>query len=151
MNRGSKVPGKGDVARALNKLLTRLDGGTQVGPNNDGVPGVFIAFDEAQSLTEPLESHTNQTPLVELCRALQTLQGTSSFSFFLSTTSKVSQFTMLGDIPSLRMNEQEFRRTLPFSDLGFDHLMHDRKVFDKFKTIDAVTSADCVLYMGRPL
>src|SRR6266702_713311 len=151
MNRGSKVSSKDDVARALNKLLTRLNGGTGAGPKNDDVPGVFIAFDEAQSLAGALESHTNRTHFVELRRALQTLQDTSSFSFFLSTTSKVAQFAMPGDVDySLRMNEQEFRPTVPFSDRGFDHLMHDRKIFDRFKTIDDVTSADCVLYMGRP-
>ncbi|KAI9454153.1 hypothetical protein BJY52DRAFT_1225258 [Lactarius psammicola] len=118
---GSKVTvlGKDDVARALNTLLS-----------------VLIASDEAQSLTESLESHINQTPFVELCRALQTRRDTSSFSFFVSTTSKVSQLAMLADIaPSLRMNEQEFRPSLPFSDLRFDHLMHNRKILINSKLL----------------
>ncbi|KAH8988894.1 hypothetical protein EDB92DRAFT_2068305 [Lactarius akahatsu] len=152
----------GEVWRALKMLLSCLDGdnGAQIGPEdenanmNDKFPGVFIAFDEAHSLTQPIEPNEKHTFFIELRRALQALRDTSSFSFFLSTSDKtsISQISMPGNIdPSSRMHETLFRLPLPFSDLGFDHLMRDRKICDAFKTIDDVTSTDCVVHMGRPL
>ncbi|KAH9175335.1 hypothetical protein EDB89DRAFT_2137024 [Lactarius sanguifluus] len=152
----------GDVVRALRMLLSCLDGdidGTQINPRdenanvNDKFPGVFIAFDEAHSLTQLIEPNEKHTFLIELRRALRALLDTSSFSFFLSTSDKtsISQISMPEIDPSSRMPETLFRLPLPFSDLGFDHLMRDRKICDAFKTIDDVTSTDCVVHMGRPL
>ncbi|KAH9082104.1 hypothetical protein EDB83DRAFT_613711 [Lactarius deliciosus] len=148
----------GEVRRALQMLLSCLN--CDNGANANGkLPGVFIAFDEAHSLAQPIELRVESkeknkwTFFIELRRALlEALLDTSSFSFFLSTTSKISQFAMPGEIdPSARMHDKELRSPLPFSDLGFDNLMRDRKIFDTFKTIDDVTSTDCVVHMGRPL
>jgi len=52
---------------------------------------------------------------------------------------------------SHRVNDEKPIPSLPFRDLGFDHLMRDRKIFDRFKTIDDVTSTECIVHMGRPL
>jgi hypothetical protein len=52
---------------------------------------------------------------------------------------------------SARIYENRLRTPLPFSDLGFDHLMQNRKILDKFKTIDDVASTECVVHMGRPM
>ncbi|KAH9065664.1 hypothetical protein EDB87DRAFT_869820 [Lactarius vividus] len=49
------------------------------------------------------------------------------------------------------MHEEELIPHLSFSDLGFDHLMNDRKIFDRYKTIEDVISTECVVHMGRPL
>ncbi|KAH9082164.1 hypothetical protein EDB83DRAFT_2547862 [Lactarius deliciosus] len=156
---GESTVAIGDVGRALQTLLSCLDGDNdaQIGRKrkkaNDKFPGVFIAFDEAHSLAQPIESNdNNRTFFVELRSALQALLDTSSFVFFLSTTSKIPQFAMPGETdPSSRMHDKILRLPLPFSDLSFDHLMRDRKIFGAFKTISDVTSTDCVAHMGRPL
>ncbi|KAH9037252.1 hypothetical protein EDB85DRAFT_2287937 [Lactarius pseudohatsudake] len=162
---GESTVTTGDVGRALQTLLSCLDddNDAQIGRKrkkanaNDILPGVFIAFDEAHSLAQPIEptvesNDNNRTFFIELRSALQALLDTSSFVFFLTTTSKISQFAMPGEIdPSARMHDKILRSPLPFSDLGFDHLMRDRKIFDAFKTISDVTSTDCVAHMGRPL
>ncbi|KAH9042332.1 hypothetical protein EDB84DRAFT_1472869 [Lactarius hengduanensis] len=161
---GESTVTTGDVGRALQTLLSCLDddNDAQIGRKrkkanaNDILPGVFIAFDEAHSLAQPIEpkvesNDNNRTFFIELRSALQALLDTSSFVFFLSTN-KISQFAMPGEIdPSTRMHDKILRSPLPFSDLGFDHLMRDRKIFDAFKTISDVTSTDCVAHMGRPL
>ncbi|KAH9178639.1 hypothetical protein EDB89DRAFT_1927636 [Lactarius sanguifluus] len=53
--------------------------------------------------------------------------------------------------PSDGMREEGLVPPLSFSDLGFDHLMYDRKIFDRYKTIEDVTSTKCIVHMGRPL
>ncbi|KAI9464949.1 hypothetical protein BJY52DRAFT_745598 [Lactarius psammicola] len=54
---------------------------------SDKLPSVFIAFDEAYSLTQPIELHSNQNYFIELHRALQAL-GTPLFSLFLPPPAK---------------------------------------------------------------
>ncbi|KAH9019831.1 hypothetical protein EDB85DRAFT_1896484 [Lactarius pseudohatsudake] len=133
----------GDVKRALKMLLSCLNG-AQIDPEDENasanakngkLPDVFIAFDEAHSLAQPIEKVESKER--------------KKWTFFIE---QISQFAMPGEIDhSARMHDKELRSPLPFSDLGFDHLMRDRKVFDTFKTIDDVTSTDCVVHMGRPL
>ncbi|KAH9021392.1 hypothetical protein EDB85DRAFT_2152432 [Lactarius pseudohatsudake] len=86
---------------------------------------------------------------VELRRALRVLSDVSLFTFFLSTIGKISQFSP----PCGReaMNDGELKTPTPFIYLGFDQLMRNRKVFDKYKTLDDVTSLECIAHMGRPL
>ncbi len=102
-------------------------------------------------LAEPLKWGTNRTHFIELCRALHLLEETSLFTIFVSS-GKVSQLAMLGeDIVPSRTIDKTLRPPLPFSDLGFDQTMQNRKIFDKYKTIDDVTSEECIVHMGRPL
>ena len=136
--------------RALKKLIKSL--GPRTG-RDDTIPDVFVLFDEAHALTE-LKTHSNRTYFVELRSVLHDLPvgDFSLFAFFLSTTSKISQFAMPKDIDqSHRVGQGALKPSLPFSDLGFDHLMRTRKIFDTFKTIGDVTSTECVVHMGRPL
>ncbi|KAH9009201.1 hypothetical protein EDB83DRAFT_2234923 [Lactarius deliciosus] len=116
------------------------------------LPDVFLVFDEAHPLTRPFESEGMQSHFVELRRALRVLSDESLFTFFLSTTGKISQFSPpRGRDASHRMNDGELKTPTPFIYLGFDQLMRDRKVFDKYKTLDDVTSLECIAHMGRPL
>jgi len=134
--------------RALKKLIKSL--GPRTG-RDDTIPDVFVLFDEAHALTE-LKTHSNRTYFIELRSVLHDLGDFSLFAFFLSTTSKISQFAMPKDIDqSHRVGQGVLKPSLPFSDLGFDHLMRTRKIFDTFKTIGDVTSTECVVHMGRPL
>lgn len=114
------------------------------------LPTVFVVFDEAHTLTN-LRTDGNRTPFTELRSALKDVGSNRFFAFFLSTTSKISQFVVPKQIDGSDRMVGESTASLPFSDVGFDHLMHDRKIFDKFKSIDDVTSTECVAHMGRPL
>ena len=151
LQRADTVASGKDMGDALDMLLRCLDG-TQIGRKGNNLPGVFIAFDEAQSLAaEPLDQSTNRTHFTELLRTLRVLEGTSTFSIFFSATSNVSQFAMPKDTRGFYSIEKTLRLPLPFSDLGFDQMMQNCKLFNKYKTIDDVTSTECVVHMGRPL
>jgi hypothetical protein len=137
------------VTKALNKFMA------DTGIKNNKFPAIFVVFDEAHTLTEH-QTTDNRTPFIELCSALKDVddagESSSFFSFFLSTRSSISKFVMPKDVDiSARMIEEDSTPSHPFSDLGFDHLMHERKIFDKFKIIEDVTSVECVIHMGRPL
>ncbi len=112
---------------------------------------VFIAFDEAHSLTD-LKDGSERSPFLELRWALRKMEKLPCFAFFLSTTGKILDLAppKYADA-SMRTNMEGLRPSLPFSDLGFDHLMRNHKIFEKFKTIHDVTSTACVVRMGRPL
>jgi hypothetical protein len=113
---------------------------------------VFIAFDEAHPLAWPFSEGSTQSNFVELQRAFRVFSTAQLFTFFLSTTGKVSLFTPpRGYDASNRMNDGEFKMPRPFIYLGFDQLMESRKVFDKYRTLEDVTSLDCIAHMGRPL
>ncbi|KAH9169726.1 hypothetical protein EDB89DRAFT_2072721 [Lactarius sanguifluus] len=49
------------------------------------------------------------------------------------------------------MNDGKLKTPTPFIYLGFDQLLRNHKVFDKYKTLDDVTSLECIAHMGRPL
>jgi hypothetical protein len=166
--RSATKPDRRDVSLALQGLLSCLSGveinqgnmevdGAQTDSDpetSDKLPGVFIAFDEAQSLAKPIKAKgdPSRTYFIELRSALQVLDATASFVFFLSTTSKISQFAMPADIAnSERLVWKNLRTPLPFSDLGFDHLMRGQVILSRFKTIDKAASTQCVVHMGRPL
>src|SRR6266404_5479205 len=134
---------------ALNEeLIPYLNSGPETDAQKNKIPDIFIAFDEAHSLMG-LKGGSNH--FLKLCWALRMMERDPCFTFFLSTTSKILELVPPKDAdPSIRMDTMGLIPSLPFSDLGFDHLMRDHKIFDKFKTIDDITSIDCVVRMGRP-
>ena len=74
------------------------------------------------------------------------------FTFFLSTHGKIAQFTPPGRFDTSNcMNQGKLNTPRPFFLMGFNQLMKERKIFDKYKTLDDVTSLDCIVHMGRPL
>ncbi|SRR6266404_3717820 len=125
------------------------------------IPDIFIAFNEAHSLTvlkddsersEGPSGAQGMAPFLELDWALRMMERDPCFTFFLSTTGKISD--LAPQKYALRTNTEGLIPSFPFSDLGFDdHLMRDYKIFDTSKTIYDVTSVDCVVRMGmgRPL
>ena len=134
------------LRRALKKLCEQL--GTA--GRSKKFPKVFIVFDEAHLLTKPFDTTSND--FTELRRALGTLPKETLFTIFLSTTGKISQFTPpCGQDHSDRMNDGILTIPTPFIWLGFDQLMGKHKIFGKNKTLDDVTSLDCIAHMGRPL
>ncbi|KAH9052552.1 hypothetical protein EDB87DRAFT_1692195 [Lactarius vividus] len=130
-------PSNADLKAALEQLRKRI---------NDG-----DSFDEAHLLTTPFDEN-DRSNFVELRRALQTFSTAPLFTFFLSTTGKVSQFTPpCGYDNSNHMNDGRLKIPHPFIYLGFDQLMISRKILDTYKTLLDVTSLDCIAHMGRPL
>jgi hypothetical protein len=113
---------------------------------------VFIAFDEAHPLAEHWDKTTGLSNYIELRRALQVFSAYSLFTFFLSTTGKILQFSPpRARDPSNRINRGVFTPPRPFIELGFDQLMWNRKVLERYKTLEQVTSSECIAHMGRPL
>jgi hypothetical protein len=113
---------------------------------------VFIAFDEAHPLTDLWDQTTGLSNYIDFRRALQVFSASSLFTFFLSTTGKTSQFLPpRAQDPSGRVNQGTFTSPRPFIELGFDQLMCNRKVLEKYKTLEQVTSLECIAHMGRPL
>ncbi|KAH9016325.1 hypothetical protein EDB84DRAFT_1276909 [Lactarius hengduanensis] len=143
-------PSNADLKAALEELRKRINDGDSV-KTDDGLPDIFVAFDEAHLLTIPFDE-SDRSNFVELRRALQTFSTAPLFTFFLSTTGKVSQFTPpRGYDNSNRMNDGRLKIPHPFIYLGFDQLMISRKILDTYKTLLDVTSLDCIAHMGRPL
>ncbi|KAI0275350.1 hypothetical protein BC834DRAFT_45359 [Gloeopeniophorella convolvens] len=114
-----------------------------VNPRKSHVPDIFITFDEAHELmneyARPLPSNFS-----ELRRVLRMLHGGSSFVFFVSTDSKISEFAPTRPDPSEAL-------PTPFSAIGFDQLMDSHKIGMRFCTIEEVTSVESIAHMGRPL
>ncbi|KAI0292092.1 hypothetical protein B0F90DRAFT_1823220 [Multifurca ochricompacta] len=92
---------------------------------------IYISFDEAHSLTTPFGEHDWRSPFTELRRALQMLEGSPMWSFFLSTSGKITQFSQPRSVdPSTLMETQKI---------------------SKHNTLKDVTSLECISHMGRPL
>ncbi|KAI0253795.1 hypothetical protein BJV78DRAFT_130947 [Lactifluus subvellereus] len=116
------------------------------------VADVFISFDEAYPLAIPWNRNSGLSNYIELRRALHLFSKASLFAFFLSTNGKISQFVLPRTRdPSYRILQGDFRTPRPFIELGFDQLMWNRKILDKYKTLEQVTSSECIAHMGRPL
>lgn len=150
--KGKDSPSDDDLLRVFEELRDRVNGKSSSTGQEPALPDVFIVFDEAHPLTMPFDSNEKGSHFVELRRALRVFTEASLFSFFLSTTGKISQFTPPRDRdPSHRMNDGKLKTPRPFIYLGFDQLMVNRKIFNKYKTLEDVTSLDCIAHMGRPL
>ncbi|KAI9444403.1 hypothetical protein BJY52DRAFT_1128237, partial [Lactarius psammicola] len=73
------------------------------------------------------------------------------FSFFLSTTGKVTQFGQpRGEDASAHINGGEFTSPRPYIFVSFDQLARDFK-FQQGQTLDYVTSLRFISHLGRPL
>ena len=98
-------------------------------------PVIILAFDEAHSL---MKSPGSWSDLSAMRHVLRTLKMFPLFSFFLSTTGKISQFTSQED-PSARISHYSLKLVHPFTELGFDMLA--TKVFlDGSWDLEHVTS-----------
>ena len=147
---------KSTLRDALNKLRERLGSPHHSNKSNrkkDTVfLEVFIVFDELHALTKTFKPTTTRNDLAELRQALRTLLKETLFTFFLSTTGKISQFTPPHDYdPDNRIYKFPLTIPTPFIWLGFNQLMGKHKIFEKYKTLEHVTSLDCIAHMGRPL
>ncbi|KAI9449302.1 hypothetical protein BJY52DRAFT_1227846 [Lactarius psammicola] len=159
-----------ELAEALLELRTVLNSGEEnpsnhciyfgtnpeshmcVCPKNDNhCVDVFIAFDEAHTLAESFDDR-QESRFVVLRRIFNSVSSDPLFSFFLSTTGKITQFGQPhGQDASNRINDGTLATPRPYIHLGFDQLMQSQRILDRWKTLDHVVSPECVVHMGRPL
>jgi hypothetical protein len=112
---------------------------------------IFVAFDEAQTLVKVIDKR-NESRFIVLRRALSSLSSYPLFTFFLSTTGSITQFAHPREQdPSSRISAAKLSTPRPYIYLGFDQLMQSRNVFERWKTLEDVTSLECAAHMGRPL
>jgi len=116
---------------------------------------VFITFDEAHTLSGCYDKYTKETRFIGLRRVLNGLKDEPLFSFFLSTTGKISEFGQpRSRDPSTRIQGGGLTTPRPYIYLGFDQLMTNRKLFAVPKntlTLKDVTSMEFAAHLGRPL
>jgi hypothetical protein len=110
---------------------------------------VFIAFDEAHPLTKVWDDRSGLSNFTRLKQALSMMSEASLFTFFLSTTGKVLQsMPPRSRDPSNRIVQGPYNTPRAFIELGFDQLMFSVKVLEKYKTLEQVTSLECISHMG---
>ncbi|TDL16546.1 hypothetical protein BD410DRAFT_755314, partial [Rickenella mellea] len=111
---------------------------------------IVLAFDEAHTLTLGNTENKTWSAFSELRRALRTLKKCPLFSYFLSTTGKVSQFSSSSrDDWSNRVQKTLLGLIEPFTELGFDQLAE--KLHEDNCTLEYITSMDYWVTLGRPL
>jgi hypothetical protein len=113
---------------------------------------IYIALNKAHPLTMPFSECSAESNYSQLCQALNHLHELPLFTFFLSTTGKISEFTpSCGFDVSERLNHRDLNTPTPFIHLGFDQLMGSCKILKKYKTLNNVTTLECITHMGRPM
>jgi hypothetical protein len=101
-----------------------------------GFVDVFVMFDKAHVLAKVFNT-SRQSNFVKLQQALQVLVKVPLFMLFLSTTGKVSQFIpQHRNDASSHINNGIFKTPCPFINFGFDQMMKDCRVMEKFKPLD---------------
>ncbi|KAI0253835.1 hypothetical protein BJV78DRAFT_1359880 [Lactifluus subvellereus] len=152
----AEAPSEDELLAAFERLrecvYKPLEGKATTGKPKKTLADVFISFDEAHPLTTPWDDNNGLSNCIELQRVLHLFSENSLFAFFLSTNGKISQFVppRTRD-PSDRIFQGSFSTPRPFVELGFDQLMWNRKILDEYKTLEQVTSSECIAHMGRPL
>ena len=108
----------------------------------------FIMFDEAHTLADSYDEN-QESRFVALRRILHALSQIPLYSFFLSTTGKVTQFGQpRGDDKSSRINGGYLISPRPYVFVGFDQLAHK---FRQGQHRNDVTSLRFISHPGRPL
>ncbi|KAH9173206.1 hypothetical protein EDB89DRAFT_2068954 [Lactarius sanguifluus] len=150
------LPSDNDLTTALDALETVLNRNSapdehSIKANRKRRVDIFLAFDEAHTLTDCYDDQ-EESRFVVLRRALSSILSHSPlFSFFLSTSSKITQFGQSrGHDNSDRINSGCMTTPRPYIYVGFDQLVQNRKV-RRGSTLDDVTSLDFIAHLGRPL
>ena len=118
-------------------------------------PLFLLSFDESHTLTVAVEDITDEDkpkPTYFMClqQAIWALIRHSIFSFFLSTTSEVFQFTFSPPKnPSSHSQEGCLHLFPPYSDVSFDQLA--LKVYKNMLKIKDMAKVEFIVKFGRPL
>ena len=143
------------VRETFARRLSSLTSGLIEEANSDEAqdPLVILVFDEAHILTKKkteFDRANRRTNFGELRKALRNLNIVSLFSFFLSTTGKITQFVPSRDKDeSMRVVAGELELIQLFIDLGFDQLVN--KLRKGAQKLTEVTKEEFMVQFGRPL
>ncbi|KAI0275426.1 hypothetical protein BC834DRAFT_49050 [Gloeopeniophorella convolvens] len=125
-------------------------------PDHSDFPDVFIAVDEAHLLIDQF-GYEPESNLSALRQALRMLDDGSSFAFFISTSAKICEtwphpppFSSSSRIIPSKVVKPSIV-DMPYSVIGYDQLMIERKIGIRFCTIKEVASMECIVHLGRPL
>jgi hypothetical protein len=141
-------PSDKDLTDALTVLTKALNAGEQSATEHHIGIDVFIVFDEAHTLANSYDDD-NESRFISLCRVLHALRSLPLFSFFLSTTGKITQFGQpRGHDNSGRINGGCLVSPRPYVFIGFDQLIEK---FEQGQELDHVTSLRFISHLGRPL
>ncbi|KIM81083.1 hypothetical protein PILCRDRAFT_9111 [Piloderma croceum F 1598] len=146
-DRHDRIPAK-QAERLTQALLKYALGATMQ-------PLILLSFEESHTLTVAVENTTDEEkpkPTYFMClrQDLRALIKHSVFSFFLSTTGKVFQFTLTPQKdPSSRGQEGCLLPIPPYSDIGFDQLA--LKVCENMLKIEDVAKVEFMVKLGQPL
>jgi len=116
-------------------------------------PVMILAFDEAHQLTE-VQGNAEKlwSKFGELRRNIRKLRTLPIFSLFISTVSKISDFT---SAPKQDMSARIVNETLtllpPFTGLGFDQLLKASPIKENTMNIQDAATDRIMCRFGRPL
>jgi hypothetical protein len=132
----SEDQGDCPITKALGSLKNALNDGGNVNEDHHGISvplglgyvDIFVMFDKAHTLMSCYDDH-KESHFVVLRWALSALATQPLFSFFLSTTGKVTQFGQpCGHNASGHINDGYLASPHPFIFIGFDLLVGDCKI-----------------------
>ena len=131
------------ICKALKELIATFS--VRMGARRQR-PLVILAFDEARTLSKPLNCES-WSHFGELRRALLALNDQSLFSLFLSTTGNATALvsSSRNDFFS-RMQSQVLSASRLFTEVGFDHFAFK----DRFD-LRTVAGDEHISHFGRPL
>lgn len=146
MDLGKAIKSLSETVKGDCDLLEHTIYATQ---GNGSFVDVFIVFDESHTLTHSY-NEKKESRFASLRRVLHLLRSESLFSFFLSTTGKITQFSPPLSQESGRIYGAVFVSPRPYLFVGFDQLAGDHK-FHQGQTLDSITSLCFIAHLGRPL
>ena len=117
-------------------------------------PAIIFAYDEAHTLTYPLNEwpqDTNFSRFTELRRFIHDSRHLSAFALFLSTTGKVFRLGGVAEKdPSSRVQVGSLKVLHPFSDLSFDLFALDLNQINAMN-LEFFADINYIVSLGRPL
>jgi hypothetical protein len=134
------------LADAAESLLRALDDTLDMKEDISCLlPKVIIAIDEAHLMSNN-PARQDWSIFSEFKRALRILNRYPIFSLFLSTAVKLEEASHR----SLRPERHELLSLPPFTELGFDQMIHEPPSEGSL-TIDTVSTLEYMAIHGRPL
>ncbi|KAF8346723.1 hypothetical protein F5887DRAFT_1073392 [Amanita rubescens] len=142
-----------DVYRAAKDLVRFLEPSMADEQLKFLPPVIILAFDEAHQLTEVQgKAEEPWSRFGELRRNIRKLRSLPIPSLFISTVSKISDFTPAPKQDmSARIVNEELTLSSPFTELGFDQLLKASPIKENTINIQHAATDRVMCRFGRPL